>query len=106
MPTLRKRDRLGGAPKAVRTNPVLDRLRDAFYGEIERQHLKCREPKSINYFDALTPPSEGREDIFAVFEAEIRMTPIIVAVLKELRQLPEDRIPAAIDVVLKDAAYY
>lgn len=106
MATLRKRDRLGGAPRAVRTNTVLDRLRSAFYTEVERQHLKCHEPKSINYFDGLTPPNEGREDIFAVFEAEIRMTPIIVAVLTELRKLPDDKIPAAIDAVIKDAAYY
>lgn len=37
MVTLRKRDRLGGAPRAVRTNPTLDQLRSAFYAEVERR---------------------------------------------------------------------
>ena len=43
------------------------------------------------------------EFLFAIFDTELRVTPIIAAVLRELRKLADDEIPDAIEGLLKAA---
>ncbi|HEX2889293.1 hypothetical protein [Vineibacter terrae] len=97
--------RAGGARRSAATEPpILQALRNALVREVQRQYDAGAQPGHLADLDGfMVPADEDNHDIFAVFDTELRITPIIVAVLKELRKLEDGEIPDVIDGVLKAA---
>ncbi len=97
--------RAGGARRSAATEPpILQELRNALVREVQRQYDAGALPGHLAARDGfMVPADEDRHDVFAVFDTELRVTPIIVAVLKELRKLADSEIPEVIDGVLKAA---
>ena len=97
--------RAGGARRRVAIEPpILQVLRNALVREVRRQYDAGAPPGHRADLDGfMVPADRASHDVFAVFDTELRVTPIIVAVLKELRKLADSEIPEAIDGVLKAA---
>lgn len=81
---------------AMPTPTTLERLCDAFCAEIERQRFEGLERIIIN---GITPPSKGCRDR-VIIDGELYTTSIIVAVLRELRKLPEQKVIEEIDLIV------
>lgn len=80
---------------------TLERLCDAFYGELEHQFAEGLEPHERHTIDGIALPSEGRWDKVVIIDGEIWMPLVVVAVLQELRKLPPGTLLEEIDAILE-----
>lgn len=95
-----------GVRHAEPTGPcILAGLRNAFVAEVQRQYDAGALPGHYATLDGFMVPADAeRSDIFTVFDTELCLTPILAALLKELRKLPHGEIAGAIDGALRAAS--
>ena len=75
-------------------DPLLSALHGAIVEELTRQSTGGQ---------GFQPPSSQTPDSVSYFDGGFRVTPVIVAMLAELRKLPDARIGKAIDTALAAA---
>jgi hypothetical protein len=78
---------------------TLGDLRSAFLDEIQHQHTDGYKSghRTIDGFMV----SSDRPDVFAIFDGEVRMTPVIRAMCQALRKLSEKQMIKVISQVVK-----